>query len=53
MTKYENVNVVIGPKDAVDAIKPKVDTFIKSCNGSFESVDRIQAMWFIDNKFLK
>jgi len=44
LTNFENVNVLIGPQADIDKVKPVIDEFITSLNGSFEKLDRIRAM---------
>jgi hypothetical protein len=40
-SQYQNVNVLVGSKDNVDAIKPEIEKFIKDFGGSFKSSFRI------------
>ena len=41
VTKFENVNVLVGNKDAIDSVKPVVHEFMKGLGGSFKTIDRI------------
>lgn len=43
-SKYENINVLVGPKAHCDIVKEKLDNFLSKVGGSFERNDRIQAM---------
>ena len=42
-TSYENVNVLVGPKAGVDAVKPIVEKFLASFAGTFKTDWKIQA----------
>ena len=44
LTSYQNVNVLVGPQDAIDAIKPALDEFITGFGGTFKKVDRVQVV---------
>lgn len=44
VTKFENVNVLVGPSAAVNAVKPVVHAFMKGIGSHFTTVDRIQSM---------
>lgn len=44
LTKYENINVLVGPQASIDKVLPLVKDFVTKFNGSFTSSDRIQAM---------
>ena len=44
MTKYENINVLVGPKDSVDKVKTKIEHFLKEQKGTFETNFRVQAL---------
>ena len=44
LTKYENVNVLVGDKDSIDALKPEIEKFVADFGGSFKTNFRIQAM---------
>ncbi len=43
-TKYENINVLVGPSEAVDKVLPLVKDFVTKFGGSFTSSDRVQKM---------
>ena len=43
VTKYQNVNVLVGPKASVDLLKTKMDELNASVGGEYEKVDGIQA----------
>jgi len=43
VTKYENVNVLVGGKSAIEDVKPVIHSFMKGLNGTFTTLDRIQA----------
>lgn len=43
LTKYQQVNVMVGPKTVIDKVKPKLDEFVSGFGGSFTTVDRVQA----------
>lgn len=40
-TKYENINVLVGPTASVDCLKQKVDELLGKINGQYETEDRI------------
>lgn len=44
MTKYENINVLVGPQADIDSIRKEIQTFIDSFGGSFTSNFRVQAV---------
>lgn len=44
LSKYENINVLVGPKSQCDIVKEKLDSFLSKIEGTFERNDRIQAM---------
>lgn len=44
VTKYQNVNVLVGPKDKVDGLKAKIDELNDKIGGEYEKVNRIQAL---------
>lgn len=41
VTKFENVNVLVGPKAATDAVLPVVHSFMKGLGSDFVVTDRI------------
>lgn len=41
LTKYENVNVLVGDKDSIDALKPEIEKFVADFGGSFKTNFRI------------
>ena len=43
LTKYENVNVLVGPQADIDAVRKELQEFIDSFAGSFQSNFRVQA----------
>jgi len=44
ITKFENVNVLVGPKAATDAILPVVHEFMKSVGSGFKVEDKVQSV---------
>lgn len=40
-TKFENVNVLVGPKPAIETVLPVIESFIKTCGSNFKTVNRI------------
>lgn len=44
MTKVENINVLVGPKQSLDALKTEIEGFFANFKGSFKSNYRVQAM---------
>lgn len=40
LTKFQNVNVLVGAQSAIDVIVPKVKAFTDSLNGTFEVINR-------------
>jgi len=44
VTKYQNVNVLVGPQASVDVLKAKIDELNTKIGGDYEKVDRIQAV---------
>jgi len=44
LTHYMNVNVLLGPKANIDVAKPLVDAFINELGGTWEKIDRAQAI---------
>ncbi len=44
LANYENVNVLVGPKETVEKLKALVESLINGFNGSFTTVWRVQGM---------
>lgn len=44
LTKFENINVLVGPKAAVDKAKAAIEGFLAEVKGSFTTNWRVQAM---------
>jgi len=40
LTKYDNVNVIVGKQNEIDKIKPFLDDFISGLAGTFKRTDR-------------
>lgn len=43
LTDYKNINVLVGSQESLDAVKSKVEKFVASVGGSFQSEWRTQA----------
>ncbi len=44
LSKYENINVLVGPQEFVDTLKNEIEEFLKSFGGSFKTDFRVRAM---------
>eukprot|EP00347_Sterkiella_histriomuscorum_P014174 403361878 len=44
LTKFENINVLVGKQSAIDAVKPIIENFLNEFKGSFTSDWRTQTM---------
>jgi hypothetical protein len=44
LTKYENVNVLVGPQGDIDVLRKELEGFLKSFGGSFVTDFRTRAM---------
>jgi hypothetical protein len=43
LTSYKNINVLVGPKASVDAMKSKIEGFLATFKGTFETEWRVQS----------
>jgi hypothetical protein len=43
LTTYKNINVLVGPKASVDGLKSKIEGFLGTFKGNFESEWRVQS----------
>ena len=43
VSKFENINVLVGPQAGIDALKPKIEEFVKGFGGSFSTEFKTQA----------
>ena len=41
LTSYENINVLVGPEKAIDALKPEIEKFLSGFAGNFKSDWRV------------
>lgn len=43
LTKYENINVLVGAQADIDVLKPEIEKFVTGFAGSFKSDYRVHA----------
>ncbi len=43
LSKLENINVIVGQKDAVEFAKKEIESFLAEFKGSFKTTFRVQA----------
>ncbi len=44
LTNLENINVLVGPKSAVEKVKTEIEKFLEEVKGSFKVNWRVQTM---------
>ena len=44
LTKYENINVLVGPQASIDALKKEIETFLANFKGTFKTDYRVRPM---------
>ena len=44
LTKYQNINVLVGKQDDIDKVKPVIESFMTNFGGSFKSEWKVSAV---------